>query len=248
MGRLLRPALVTATALALAVAFTLVAAIVLGGSGAQNDPGTDASRVRAAGRGAPATDIESLQARLRTTPRDHRAWSTLALAYVEQARVTADPTYYSRADEAVDRSARLAPGDSVMLTARASLAAARHDFTAALRAVDKAIAANGYSAAAHAIRSDALTELGRYGPARRAAHRADNLEPGPATFARLSYAAELRGDLPEAARLMRLSRDAAGSSAATYAFAAFHLGELARTTGDMAAAAGHYAAALDADP
>ena len=47
---------------------------------------------------------------------------------------------------------------------------------------------------------------------------------------------------------MRLSRDAAGASAPAYAFASFHLGEIARTSGDQRAAAKHYDAALDADP
>ena len=78
--------------------------------------------------------------------------------------------------------------------------------------------------------------------------RADDLEPGPPTFARLSYQAELRGDLAEATRLMRLSRDAATADAPAYAFASFHLGELARAAGDLPAAGRHYAAALSADP
>ena len=60
---------------------------------------------------------------------------------------------------------------------------------------------------------------------------ADDLDPGPSTFARLSYQAELRGDLDEARRLMRLSLEAAGTSASSYAFAAFHLGELSRAAG-----------------
>ena len=47
---------------------------------------------------------------------------------------------------------------------------------------------------------------------------------------------------------MRLARDASGTSAASYAFASFHLGELARTGGDLRAAARHYEAALAADP
>jgi tetratricopeptide (TPR) repeat protein len=250
VGRLLRPALLTATALALAVGLTLVAAIALGG----RSPGTDAvgpsaaPAVGVAGRPSVAGDVASLQARLETVPGDHRAWSSLALAYVEQARVTADPSFYARADRAIKKATGLKPGDPVLLTATASLAAARHDFTAALDAADQAIEANPFGAAAHAVRSDALTELGRYAEARQAATKADDLDPGPSTFARLSYAAELRGDLREATRLMRLSRDAAGGSAPAYAFASFHLGELARTTGDMAAAARHYKDALRADP
>ncbi len=250
MGRLLRPALLTATALALAVGLTLVAAVALGGRpGPVDASGASAApAVGVAGRPAVAGDVASLQARLRAVPGDHRAWSSLALAYVEQARVTADPSYYSRADRAIAEAVRRAPGDAALLTATASLAAARHDFSAALAAADEAVAARPFGAQAHEIRSDALTELGRYDEARRAATRADDLDPGPSTFARLSYAAELRGDLGEATRLMRLSRDTATGSVPAYAFASFHLGEIARTTGHLATAARHYDRALSADP
>lgn len=256
MGRLLRPALLAASALLLAGALTLLAAVALGGVDGGTSDRTDGAATRPQPGTAAQTavlspgsrDIAGLQQRLRRTPGDHRAWSTLASAYVEQARVTADPTYFAKADRAIRRAEALAPRDSVLATARAALDNARHDFAAALRHADAALVVNPYSAAAHALRADALTELGRYAEARRAALRADALEPGPGTFARLSYAAELRGDLDQAARLMTMSRDAAGASAPAYSFASFHLGELARTVGDLDTAAGHYAAALEADP
>jgi tetratricopeptide (TPR) repeat protein len=246
VGRLLRPALLTTSVLGLVVGFTLLAAVALGGA----PPVDEAARpVAAPARPAVTSDggIVSLQARLAALPGDHRGWSRLALAYVEEARVTGDASYYAKADRALARADRLAPGDPSTLTAQASLANARHDFPVALQAADAAVRANPYRADAHLARSDALTELGRYAAARRAAGRADDLDPGPATFARLSYAAELRGDLDEATRLMRLARDAAGTSATTYAFASFHLGELARAMGRRPAAAGHYARALGAD-
>src|SRR4249919_1094123 len=47
---------------------------------------------------------------------------------------------------------------------------------------------------------------------------------------------------------MRLSLDAAGTDASSYAFAAFHLGELSRTSGRPGAAAHYYRNALAADP
>ena len=253
MGRLLRPALYGTLALALAAALTFVASITMGGTGGSSAPdrvvngGGAPSDLSPGAIADPATFIPTLQNRLRRMPQDHRGWSTLVLAYVEQARITADPTYYAKAGKALERAARLAPEDSVMLTARAALDNARHDFRAAVVSAERAIAVNPYSAAANAYRADALTELGRYPEGRRAARRADNLQPGPSTFARLSYAAELRGDLDEATRLMRLSRNAAGTSAASFAFAAYHLGELARIQGDLRGAARHYTAALEAD-
>ena len=257
MRPLLRPVVLVTAALVLAGAVTFGATGLFGGNPVRDD---GPAHTALAGRAAPALDpaaaagvspgdlIGTLQARLRHIPKDHRAWSTLSMAYVEQARITADPTYYAKADQALARAAALAPHDSVMLTARATLAAARHDFTAALHSTGAALRINPYSAAAEAIRSDALTELGRYPQALRAAHRADDLDPGPSTFARLSYQAELRGDLAGATRLMHLSQKAAGTSASSYAFATFHLGELARAAGRPALAAHHYRNALDAEP
>ncbi len=254
MRPLLRPVLLVAGATALAVVITFGAAALLGGS---HDTRPQALP-SAAGRSTPGVDpaavadpndaIASLQARLRRTPKDHRSWSTLSLSYVEQARITADPTYYPKAQAALAKAAALAPHDSVMLTARATLETARHEFTAALRSADEALTINPYSGAAEAIRTDALTELGRYPAAQKAAGRADDLDPGPSTFARLSYQAELLGDLTEATRLMRLAQKESGTSASSYAFATFHLGELARAGGDLRLAAHHYRNALDADP
>jgi hypothetical protein len=78
VGRLLRPALLTAAALALAVGLTLVAAIALGGrSGPLDAVGPSAApAVGVAGRPGVAGDVASLQARLKAVPGDHRACST----------------------------------------------------------------------------------------------------------------------------------------------------------------------------
>jgi len=73
------------------------------------------------------------------------------------------------------------------------------------------------------------------------------VQPGLPTFARLSYIAELRGQLTDAGDLMR--RTLAGAqSPDDVAFARLHLGDLARASGDLAAADREYAAALTARP
>ena len=41
--------------------------------------------------------VSALQSRLQQVPGDAPAWATLALAYVEQARTSGDPTLYTRA-------------------------------------------------------------------------------------------------------------------------------------------------------
>src|SRR3954470_21418852 len=48
--------------------------------------------------------IASLQERLKVLPSDASSWATLGLAYVQEGRVTADPSYYPKADGALRRS------------------------------------------------------------------------------------------------------------------------------------------------
>jgi tetratricopeptide (TPR) repeat protein len=245
--RLTRPLALIAGVLALALGLTAAAVAMRAGA-----PAADRSTVEppAADRGAsndPAALVATLQAKLRVHPRDAQGWASLGFAYVEQARITADPTYYPKAQQALARAQQLGPGAGLTLTGQATLAAARHDFAGALRLADAAVAADPYGAQANAVRSDALTELGHYRDALAAAERTNNLRPGTSTFARLSYAAELRGHLRQASRLMADAARAAGT-ASSYAFAAFHLGELARAEGKPTTAARQYAAALRADP
>jgi tetratricopeptide (TPR) repeat protein len=244
--RLTRPLVLVAGLLVLVLGLTAAAAAMRSDRPSVNS----AVEPAAADHGSsndPAALVKTLQAKLRVHPRDAQGWASLGFAYVEQARITADPTYYPKAQLALARAQRLAPGAALTLTGQATLASARHDFGGALRLADAAVAADPYGAQAHAVRSDALTELGRYGDALAAAERTNDLRPGTSTFARLSYAAELRGHLRQASRLMADARRAAGT-ASSYAFAAFHLGELARAEGRPKVAARSYAAALQADP
>jgi len=65
-------------------------------------------------------------------PGDWTAWAGLAADYVQEARITADPTYYPKADGAVAKSQQIEPHDNFLaLTVKATIAAARHDFAGA---------------------------------------------------------------------------------------------------------------------
>lgn len=195
-----------------------------------------------------AASIRRLQEQLSRAPDSPQGWSDLGLAYVQQARLTADPSYYPKAQGALAKSLALKPnGNPDALVGQATLAAARHDFTRALTLADRALALNGYSALAYGVKTDALTELGRYDEAVAAAQRMLDLRPGVDSFARASYQRELRGDVPGARDLLeRALQDAA--SPADRAFTLYYLGELAWNNGDPARARREYDAALAADP
>ena len=249
----------TRTSTAVAAATGVAFALAIGGAvGLIHDvvSGSDRSKVLSAladaadASVAPASlagGLATLQAHLAQQPGDERGWAALGVAYVEQARVTLNPSYYPKAADALAKAIALAPGDDAAHAGLAALASARHDFTLALHEATTALASNGYDTEALAIRTDALTELGMYPQALASAMQADATSPGVPTFTRLSYQRELRGDVPGAVALMQKALDAA-TSPSDIAFVRTHLGDLARETGRLAAASADYAAALSADP
>ncbi|QIJ61820.1 tetratricopeptide repeat protein [Streptomyces sp. JB150] len=242
-------------ALRLAGCAALLAVALTGTSIAVGEPGRPGPRPVSPAPVSPAllpqgdldAGVTALQAHLRAQPRDFTGWATLALAYVEQARTTGDPSRYPRAERALDRSLALRPGNDQALAGRAALAAARHDFTGALRHADRALRSNPYNERALCSRIDALVELGRYPEASRAARLADTRRPGVPVFTRYAYVSELRGDVRTARRVLER---ALGSARAPgdVAYVATALGRLAFARGDHAAALRHYARALAADP
>lgn len=131
-------------------------------------------------------------------------------------------------------------------TGLASLAAARHDFAGALSEAQLAQTLNPYSAVNLGVLGDALVELGRYEEAFAAFQRGNDLKPGVPTFARTSYAYELRGDTASARFALERALEIAYTPG-DKAFAEYYLGELAWNAGDLDGAARHYAAGLKED-
>jgi tetratricopeptide (TPR) repeat protein len=147
--------------------------------------------------------------------------------------VTADPSYYPRAEGALQRSLSLQPdGNADAAAGMGSLLAARHDFAGALSWGERARAINPYNATIRAIIGDALVELGRYPQAFAEFQRMIDLRPDVSTYARASYAQELQGAIGPATRSMEMAYQAAGT-AADAAWASYYLGELAWNQGDV---------------
>jgi tetratricopeptide (TPR) repeat protein len=198
---------------------------------------------------APSHDaVAQLQRRLRDVPGDWNAANGLGLAYVQQARVTADPSYYPKAEAVLRSSLRTHPKDNAgAYVGLAALAAARHDFAGALRDGKRAERIDPYGGAVYGVIGDALLELGRYPAATAAFQTMVDTAPGLSSYARVSYVRELHGDLPGALAAMRAARDVAGTPQDA-AWAANQLGELAWSSGDVREAAARYHEAARLDP
>ncbi|MER6823058.1 hypothetical protein ABT316_26665 [Streptomyces cellulosae] len=240
---------VASCAVLLAVAMT-AGAVAVGGDGqdaARALPGVSrAVNADVLVRGDLDTAIRSLHEHVRLQPRDFAAWATLGLAQVERARTDGDPSRYDQAERALARSLALRPGNDQALAGQAALAAARHDFAAALAHADRALEANPYSERALCSRIDALVELGRYAEAVRAATDADRRRPGVPVFTRYAYVHELRGDVRTARRVLHQPL-ASATGPADVAYVATALGNLERGQGRYGTALRHYARALAAD-
>jgi tetratricopeptide (TPR) repeat protein len=191
--------------------------------------------------------IESLQDRLKAEPNDWHSYASLGLAYVQEARVTADPTYYPKAEGVLQRSLQLNDTDNFdALTGMASLSAARHDFAAALSWGEGAAAINPYNASVYAVIGDAQIELGMYPEAFDTFQKMIDIRPDLATYARVSYGWELQGSYPNAIKSMKLALDAA-SSATDAAWACNQLGDLYFNSGDLDKAEDYYRQGLARD-
>jgi tetratricopeptide (TPR) repeat protein len=218
-----------------------------GGSAPLRDEGqTSTTLVPASGSDLAGT-IAALQDRVRAYPADWRASASLGLAYVQQARIMTDPSYYPKAEGVLrDSLDRDQDENDVALVGMASLAAARHAFAEALGWGRRAQAVDPYDANVYGVIGDALVELGRYDEALDAFQRMVDLRPSLASLARVSYARELTGDVAGATRAMRQAERLA-SGPVDAAWASYQLGELAWGQGEVDRAAVAYRRALRLD-
>ena len=234
---------------------TAAAALALLGAGVALAPrhgdGENASSPSVVARSA-THDLNAYVARTTThlaaVPGDWQAWAQLGLAQIQLARITYDPAHYRAAETALRRSRTVRPtGNAAALTGLGALAAARHDFRAALGFARRAVADDDYSADAYGVLTDAYVELGRHREATAAVQRMLDLRPDTGSFGRASYIFELRGDLTRANALMRQALNVADTTD-DRTFALTHLGELAFNAGDLDTAAARFAEGLRRRP
>ena len=184
--------------------------------------------------------VAELQAHLTAEPSDARSFALLGAAYSQQALRTADPSYYPRAEEALRRSLELQPADNVAaLVGMGVIALARHDFAGGLRWGRRARHLNPDSAHILGVIGDGQLELGRYRQAFATFDRMARMRPDIASYARVSYARELQGDVRRALETMRAAEQAAGTPDDA-AWVSHQIGELYFRSGRLRPAAQAY--------
>jgi len=192
--------------------------------------------------------IPQLQQQVRANPTGVVGLGLLGLAYQQRARETGDPSYYTKSEGVLHRALRYSPDDLVATGGLGALALSRHRFREALTLGQRAVALSPSTARGYGIVGDALVELGRYREAFAAFDRMASLKPSLSSYARVSYARELLGDVGGAAHAMRLAIDAAAGQPEALAWSQTQLGKLFWSQGRVAASERQYRSALAVRP
>ncbi len=194
------------------------------------------------------TEIDRLAAQVEANPDDAEAQRDLGFALLQRVRETADPSLYESAEAAFAAARRLSPDDALVYVGIGGLQLGRHEFADALESGIRAAELSPSLASARAVIVDALVELGRYDEADEAAAEMFALSDDLSTLARVSYLAELRGNLDVALSAMRMAAESPGLAPENTAYVQALLANLLVYSGDPAGAAAAYRTALDLVP
>src|SRR5215475_12369624 len=99
--------------------------------------------------------IEGLRVKLRSNPDDDKSKLNLALAYIQESRVTGDHAYYDKASlELINQLLKKDQRNFDAVCAKATVLLSQHHFSEALTEGQKAITLNPYSAFSYGILTD----------------------------------------------------------------------------------------------
>jgi tetratricopeptide (TPR) repeat protein len=187
--------------------------------------------------------VQQMQQRLTNNPSDptaYAAYAQLGSLYLQKVRETGDPSYYVKAEGALQKSLELAPNNVLAVVGMGGLSLARHAFDEALEWGERArqVAPGNYTV--YGIIGDAYIELGRYPEAIEAFQEMIDRRPDLPSMSRVSYARELHGDLPGAIMAMEGAVGAGNPMSEGTNWARIQLGNLHFLTGDLEAAERQY--------
>lgn len=186
---------------------------------------------------------------LRKNPDDLKTKLHLAQAYIQEAKVTGDHTYYDKAAlELLDNVLEKDPQNVDALCGKASIYLSAHHFAEALAIAKQAQALNPNKAFIYGLLVDAYVELGAYAKAVEMADQMIMIRPDIRSYSRVSYLREIHGDYPGAIEAMDMAVKAGLPGLEQTAWARVNLGHLYEQTGQLPEAQMQYMIALDERP
>src|SRR5690349_13495544 len=230
----------------------VIAALLLGFAGYRSLPGLKSQaqaaalmdRAFAAGWSSNERSIPVLEERLKQEPGNARGNAALGQAYLQRARESGDPSFYTKAEALFERALAVNPKSMEALLGKATLAMARHDFRNAHALAKSAIALHPDVVATYGILTDALVELGDYTAAIKALDEMVRRTPNLSSYSRVSYVRELMGDPEGAIQAMKMAVESGSPYAENTAWCMVQLGNLYLNAGEPDKADWQYRSAL----
>jgi tetratricopeptide (TPR) repeat protein len=192
--------------------------------------------------------ISSMEERLKDDPNNPKANAALGQVYLQRARESGDPAYYTKSEILFERALKRAPASIDAMLGKASLLMARHDFRDARDLARKAIATDPDVVATYGVLTDALVELGDYDEAIRTLDIMVRKKPNLSSYSRVSYIRELMGDVSGAIEAMRMAVESGAPNAENTAWCMVQLGNLYLNSEQLNRAEEQYARALTRFP
>jgi tetratricopeptide (TPR) repeat protein len=193
--------------------------------------------------------IESLLTELELNPENNTAKLNLARAYIQEARITGDHSYY-------DGSALALLEDVIKnevenfdaLCCKATVLLSQHHFSEALDVAKIALPINPNSAFIYGLMCDAYVELGNYNEAIKMSDKMISIRPDIRSYARISYLREIHGDYKGAIQACKLAVGAGYPGLEETEWTRIILAHLYESTGHLDSAQYHYELALQERP
>jgi tetratricopeptide (TPR) repeat protein len=193
--------------------------------------------------------IAAGRARVAADPSDAVAGVALADALLRKARVASDAGCAIEAERVLRAVLEREPGEYSALKLLGAVYLSQHRFRDAIAAATRAKAVRADDAWHDGVLGDAYLELGEYDRAFEAFDAMVRRRPDAASYARVAYALELQGRLPDALVQMRRAAEATGAGdPESLAWHYAQIGNLHFQMGDLDSAAREYARADHAFP
>jgi tetratricopeptide (TPR) repeat protein len=193
--------------------------------------------------------IESLQNQIRRQPNDQKSKLKLAMAYIQEGRVTGNHAYYDGA--AMDLAEEVLKSDAKNhdgLSVKATILLSQHRFSEALTLAKQFVELYPNAAFGYGLLTDAHLELGNYKEAIAAADKMNAIRPDARSYSRIAYLREVHGDLDGAKKAMHLAVESGMIGLEQTEWSRIQLGKLYEMTGDTAKASQIYQQSLACRP
>ena len=191
----------------------------------------------------------SLLATLQKKPDDIKTALSLALIYIQEARVTGNFVYYDAAAmKYVNDVLKTDSSNFDAVLYKALIYLSQHHFADGLAMAQKAKNINPYNAFVYGMLVDGNVEMGYYDSAVASSDKMVSIRPDLRSYSRISYLREIYGDYPGAISAMKMAVDAGAPGDESTEWTRIQLGHLYERTGDLKNAEMQYLSAIQERP